>query len=110
MAGIPGKGGKKGRSGRKPKFDEEELTAILNAAWPKKARIEAFGKVAERARRGDLEALKFLSAYGYGKPRERHEITGKDGKDLVPVLNITLEPAISPPTAEADGSASDPGD
>lgn len=72
-------GGKKGRSGRRPKFAEGELLGLINKAWPKRQRVEAFAKLVERAGRGDLEALKLLLAYSYGKPRERHEITGKDG-------------------------------
>lgn len=84
MAGVPGRGGKKGRSGRKPKFDEEELLDLLSSAWPKEARLEAMKAMAMRASRGDLEAFKVLMAYSYGKPKERHEITGEDGKDLIP--------------------------
>ena len=102
-------GGKKGRSGRKPKFDEDELLGLINKAWPRSARVEAFEKLAERARRGDLEALKLLLAYSYGKPKERHELTGKNGKDLIPVLNVTLN--AEPGTAkEADGRVSESSD
>src|SRR5690242_17022937 len=92
-------GGKPGRSGRKPKFDEEELMALLDRAWPEKERQEAVKNIALRASRGDLEAFKLLMAYCYGKPKEKHELTGRDGKDLIPILNVTIEssPGGQPP-------------
>lgn len=31
------------------------------------------------------EAAKQLAAYGYGKPTERHELTGSDGAPLIPL-------------------------
>src|ERR1044072_7815397 len=106
MAGVAGKGGKKGRSGRKPKFDEDELLDLINKAWPKRRRETTIKVYADRADKGDLEAFKLLMAYGYGKPKEKHELTGKNGKDLIPVLNVTLnaEPEAS---KEADDSVSE---
>ncbi|HST21678.1 MAG TPA: hypothetical protein VLR90_11200 [Blastocatellia bacterium] len=73
MAGVKGKGGQKGRSGRKRKFDEEELLTLLSQAWPKPARLEAFKVLVERAVSGDLEALKLLMVYTYGKPKNMIE-------------------------------------
>ena len=84
-------GGKAGRSGRKPKFDEEELMLLLDVAWPAKEREAAIKNIALRASRGDLEAFKLLMAYCYGKPKEKHELSGKDGKDLIPTLNVIIE-------------------
>jgi phosphopantetheinyl transferase len=78
-------GGKKGRSGRKRKFDEAELEQLLNQAWPKKERLAALKKFAQRANAGDLESFKLLMAYGYGKPKEKHEISGPGGGS-VPVF------------------------
>lgn len=110
MPGVPGKGGKPGRSGRKPKFDEEELLSLLDSGWPMASRQEAIKMLATRASRGDIEAIKLLMAYSYGKPREKHEVSGPEGRDLLPVLNLTLNGAEPPPTAEADGSVPEPGD
>ncbi|HEX8089346.1 MAG TPA: hypothetical protein VF762_10865 [Blastocatellia bacterium] len=105
MAGITGKGGQKGRSGRKPKFDEEELDRLLNKCWPKKQREEAIKNAASRAARGDLEALKLLMAYSFGKPKEKHEITG----DFNPAVYVILNSDVSP-AKEADDSVSEQSD
>src|SRR5215208_8107639 len=96
-------GGKRSGAGRKPKSSEEELQSLLDSGWPKKERKAAIKKYAERASKGDLESFKVLMAYTYGKPKEKHELTGKDGKDLNPVLNVFLN---AEPTAseEADDS------
>jgi hypothetical protein len=100
-------GGKPGRSGRKPKFDETELMLLLDKAWPEKAREEAIKNIASRASRGDLEAFRLLMAYCYGKPKEKHELSGKDGKDLIPTLNVIIEssPGSQPPLAIQAGDS-----
>lgn len=100
-------GGKPGRSGRKPKFDEEALMILLDSAWPEKEREAAVKKIAFRASNGDLEAFKLLMAYFYGKPKEKHELTGKDGKDLIPTLNVIIEssPGSQPPLAVQAGDS-----
>ncbi len=104
--GVSGnRGGKKGRSGRKPKFDEAGLELLLDKCWPLAQREEAIKKAALRASQGDLEALKLLMAYGYGKPKEKHEITG----DFNPVVNVILNSDVSHPK-KTDSGVSKPGD
>ena len=76
MAGV------KGRSGRKPNGEEEELRALLKRGWPKADRLATFVKLAEEAKAGDKEAVKILMAYAYGKPKERKELTGDEGGPL----------------------------
>lgn len=101
MPGQPGNsGGKKGRSGRKPKFDEDELTDLLDKGWPKKDREAAIKNIASRAARGDLEAFKLLMAYCYGKPKEKHEVTGADGDPLQ--VNLIVE-TVKPQTSAKTG-------
>lgn len=84
-------GGKRPGAGRKPKADEEELLEILEQAWPKKDVIAAIKAIAERAMMGDLAALTLLLAYKYGKPKEKHELSGPDGSP--PVVNLIIETA-----------------
>lgn len=38
-----------------------------------------------RARKGDTRAADFIFDRGFGKPKQSTELTGKDGKDLMPV-------------------------
>jgi hypothetical protein len=102
---VGNSGGKKGKSGRKPKFDEDELLGLINKAWPKKQREATIKTYADRAMRGDLEAFKLLMAYAYGKPKEKHEITG----DFNPVVNVILNSDVSP-AKEADDSVSEQSD
>lgn len=83
MAGIPGSGGKKGRSGRKSKAEEMGLVALLDKCWTKKDREACITKLAASAKdplSGDrMEAVKLLMSYAFGKPTEKHEHSGKDG-------------------------------
>ena len=61
--------------------------------------------MALRAASGDLEALKLLMAYTFGKPKEKHEIKG----DFNPVVNVILNSDVSHPK-KADSGVSKPGD
>ena len=69
-------GGKKGRSGRKPKSVERGLLQILDKAWPEHKRIKFFEMLAARVDEGDIEAGKYLVTYVYGKPQESHNVEG----------------------------------
>lgn len=96
MAGFGVKGnagGRKGRSGRKRRFDEAELEQLLNRAWPKKERLAAIKKFAQRANQGDLESFKLLMAYGYGKPKEKHEHSGPGGGSIPVSFTDALDKA-----------------
>lgn len=55
---------------------------MLEECWTEPDRRATIEQLAENARSGDLESIKLLMAYTYGKPTERHEITGKDGEPL----------------------------
>ncbi len=79
MAGVKGKGGKKGRSGRKPKQHEISVQQLMDKCWKQADREAMVAAWAARASQGDLEAGKLLMAYTFGKPTEHHEHTGKDG-------------------------------
>lgn len=68
--------GKKGLSGRKSKAEELGLQGLLNKAWPVAERIKLFAKLAEMARDGNIEAIKLLTAYTFGKPTENHNVIG----------------------------------
>lgn len=80
------KGGRRPNAGRKSKAEENGLKRLLDRCWPSKQRAQAIRQLATRASNGDLESIKLLLAYAYGKPTERKEITGADGGDIA--INI----------------------
>ncbi len=78
--GVKGNsGGKKGRSGRKPKALEMGLQALLDECFTPADRRDLFIKLAEMARNANIEAIKLLLAYTYGKPVDQREsnVSGK---------------------------------
>lgn len=75
-------GGKRTGSGRKSKAEELGLQQLLDECWTTDDRRACLKALAKEARLGDKEATKLLMAYAYGKPKERHEITGADGQPL----------------------------
>ena len=72
-----------------------ELRDLLDKAWPVKQREGAIKQLAAAAASGDLDAIRLLLAYTYGKPVDRKEITGADGDALsfkVYVSNDDFDP------------------
>lgn len=62
--------GIKGRSGRKSKAEEMQLSALLDACWTPLDREVCIKKLAKLANEGEMEAVKLLMSYTFGKPRE----------------------------------------
>ena len=77
---IGNSGGKKGRSGRKPKAVEDDLVDILKRSFTKADREKVFKQLVTDALSLSFsirnESRKLLLAYVYGKPIERHEVEG----------------------------------
>jgi hypothetical protein len=91
MAGVKGNsGGKKGRSGRRPKAEEMGLVALLNKCFTPADREECIMKLAEDCLSSDFhernESRKLLLAYTFGKPTEKHEHSGADGDAIEIVI------------------------
>jgi len=63
-------GGKKGRSGGKSKAEQLGLQALLDKCWTKEAREQCFTKLAEMCAQGNIEAMKLMLGYTYGKPMD----------------------------------------
>lgn len=70
-------GGKRPNSGRKSKAEELGLTALLDECWTPVSRKATIKKLASLARYGNLEAIKILMAYTFGKPKETVAIEGE---------------------------------
>lgn len=96
MAGIPGSGGKKGRSGRKSKAEEMGLMALLDKCWTKKDREEcilALAVTASNPASDDrMDAVKLLMSYAFGKPKEKVEHGGADGLPIEIIVRHVERP------------------
>lgn len=101
------RGGPRPNSGRKSKAEELGLQAMLDKAWPESSRLKFFSelaKMAENPRTAQgLEAGKLLSAYTYGKPKERVELSGNQNEPIV-IKPVNYRAAIA---AIATGSEPD---
>lgn len=101
MAGIPGSGGKKGRSGRKSKAVEMGLVPLLDAAFPQSDREEVLRNLANIAKscsdpKAAVSAASLLLGYTYGKPTEKHEHGGKDGGAIQIIVNHVKRSSATP--------------
>lgn len=85
MAGVKGRSGSGGvrrNAGRKSKAEELGLAALLEECWTQDDRKDCITQLASKASDGDMESIKLLMAYAYGKPVDRKEIGGKDGAPI----------------------------
>jgi hypothetical protein len=83
-------GGKPGRSGRKSRLDEWGLEATMRTCWTMKARRATIRKLSEMALEGNIDATRLLFAYAYGKPPQRHEISGPDREPVELIADVTV--------------------
>lgn len=71
-----GRGGPRPNSGRKSKAALMGLKALLDKCWTVEDREACVRDLARKARGGEMEAVKLLFNYAFGKPREHHEQSG----------------------------------
>lgn len=64
------------------------LAALLDSCWTSEDRRACIMKLASLARTGDMDAIRLLMQYTYGKPVDRKEITGANGE---PIRVITAQ-------------------
>lgn len=80
-----GAGRKKGQlAGHTLKTQEQRIKAI---AMVDACLEEIFAPQIEKAMKGDTSAFTAVLDRAWGKPLQSTELTGKDGKDLIPVLS-----------------------
>lgn len=75
----------KGRSGRKSKAEEMGLAALLDKCWTVEQREACIRSLAANASAGDMDSIKLLMAYTFGKPRESVDLTS-DGEVILKVI------------------------
>lgn len=68
--------GKKGRSGKPPAARMENIQELLAKYFTPEARQKVLATVIEMAQSKNLEAVKLLWAYSYGKPLESMQHLG----------------------------------
>ena len=95
MAGIKGRGGQKGRSGRPSKAELFGLAQLLDKCWTKQQREKCITTLAAKANQGDMDAIKLLMAYTYGKPIDRKEHTGESGNAIEVIVTHVGKPETS---------------
>jgi hypothetical protein len=88
---MAGKGGHRPGAGRPSKADEQRVRdlsvqAIAACYGSEEAGFKALLQSQEPA------LIKFVFEHAYGKPKERHELVGKDGATLFPSAPVTKLP------------------
>lgn len=84
-------GGARNNAGRPRKAQELEMQTLMLEAWPMDRRRKAIGNlanIAESERKDAVAAFQMLSAYTYGKPIDRKEISGPDGEPLKAYVSV----------------------
>jgi hypothetical protein len=86
---MASKGGKRPGAGRKSKAEEMGLAALLDKCWTQADREKCIRELARLASAGEMEPIKLLMAYAYGKPTEHKDITS-NGKDILTSLTVNV--------------------
>lgn len=73
----PNSGGARPGAGRTSKAAMMGLKELLDEAWPRDQRVQALKKQAAAANSGDLDALKHLMSYTFGKPKEFQQVSAE---------------------------------
>ena len=68
----------------------EEQALLMRKDHSARDRALVYKKLAENAKAGDIKSIREFLDRTEGKVKEKVELTGKDGKDLVPILNVGL--------------------
>ena len=77
-------------------FSSQELTDIEEKGMEERKkrsspqRAQVYNALLKAAKNGNTQAIKEFLDRTEGKVKEKMELTGKDGADLVPVINVRL--------------------
>lgn len=95
-AAVKGVGGKKGRSGRKSRAEELGLKELLEDAFSSKDRKLVVENLCSIAKGDDakaaVSAATLLFGYTFGKPTEKHELSGKNGGPIETSATVIIIP------------------
>ncbi len=99
------KGGARPGAGRKPNAAKAEHAALFDAAWPLDRRIKAVARLADMVETAEsdvaLKAAEILLNRVYGKPTERKELSGPEGR-AIPVEHFDHGAALADATSGSD--------
>lgn len=94
MANGKNHGGARPGSGRKTKAEILGLAELIDEAWPPADQKAVIRKLARDCNNPSFAvrhpARILLLSYKFGKPTEKHELTGAEGRDLIPTA-FTVE-------------------
>lgn len=86
---MAGTGGARPGAGRPSKADERRVRDLSV-----KAIIKCYGSEEKGflslLKSGEAALVKFVFEHAYGKPKERHELTGEDGGPIESLFEVTL--------------------
>lgn len=74
METKPQHGGNRPGAGRKTKAESAGLDGVLTECWTRAERKACVRRLAEKAALGEMEAIKLLFAYTFGKPKEQVDV------------------------------------
>lgn len=78
---MPFKKGQSGNpKGRKPRVVEDNITALLDSVVKPEDWEEVTAALVKLAKKGNVQAITALFDRRYGKPTEKHEVTGANGE------------------------------
>jgi len=89
--------------GRPPKAVEESVTALLDSVVRPEDWEDLTGVLVKLGKKGNIPAILALFDRRYGKPTEKHEVTGKDGEPQKVLIEYVNSPY---PTAGVSSGAS----
>jgi len=76
------RGGRRPGAGRKTRAAEFGLHTMIDSIWTVKDQKETIRRLVERAVKGDMEAIKLLMAYRFGKPPSEMKVSGSIDANL----------------------------
>ena len=104
-------GGRRAGAGRKSKREEDDLQKLLKKCVTTKDREEILQKwkqdATSESAKVRIRSRESLWAYIYGRPLVRQELTGADGADLFPTVQVIIEP---PTPSQAGSGPTESGD
>lgn len=87
-----GFGGSQPNAGRKSKASMLGLIALLDKCWAAPEREACITRLGILANEGNMDAIKLLMAYAFGKPKETKEISGLDGGAIAITVSYVNRP------------------
>ena len=100
------RGGARPGAGRKSKAETLQLDKLLDECVSDDDIKELFRVLVENGKRGNINATMALLAYRYGKPKDRMELSGDEGRPIKQIIEVVYVDTVRTATI-ARGTDSD---